>query len=387
MGRYANYSQEVLYRNGKLAGFNAGYAYHTEHETGYRGMEQTELKKSGRSKRKDNNSNHPFNGEIVINPELIHFMEFDDGTVWIKSGGLYNSEYERLKRLSNQEKYARMRDVYINNYDRENYEKMCRKYGREPETPEIISLWDDNSFDLISTSTSSSEILRTLYNEIQKGNVAISGDYSFMFKDRGLSFVLLDQLTQEDLMNKQLVDHSKEMSRNFQKQYNEFLIEEGLAGYGVEMKYPLRFANVQTTELKQTEKGLSPEFYLELYHIDHGEWNNDSCLFNVKHRMSGDEIKFLVPIAKSKEFEEFANNHSKEDIEAYINQQLEEYHEQQKIAEEQGYEIGQDSLESISTEQRTETVEKRRVSLKERISKWLHHDRENNKDKSEVKGE
>lgn len=38
-----------------------------------------------------------------------------------------------------------------------------------------------------------------------------------MFKDRGLSFVLLDQLTQEDLMNKQLVDHRDEMARQFQK--------------------------------------------------------------------------------------------------------------------------------------------------------------------------
>jgi uncharacterized protein YdaT len=103
--------------------------------------------------------------------------------------------------------------------------------------------------------------------------------------------------------------------------------------------------------------------------------------------MSGDEIKFLVPIAKSKEFEEFANSHSKEDIEAYINEQLEQYHEQQKIAEEQGYQIGEDSLNSIATEQRTGTVEKSSSSLREKIGKWLHPDRKNEKDKSEEKGE
>ncbi len=63
----------------------------------------------------------------------------------------------------------------------------------------------------------------------KKGNVAISSDYSFMFKDRGLSFVLLDQLTQEDLMNKQLVDHRDEMARQFQKEYTEYLQKRRIA--------------------------------------------------------------------------------------------------------------------------------------------------------------
>ena len=106
---------------------------------------------------------------------------------------------------------------------------------------------------------------------MQKGNVAISSDYSFMFKDRGLSFVLLDQLTQEDLMNKQLVDHRDEMARQFQKEYREYLQKE--------------------------------------------------------------------------------------------------------------------ALEKIASEQRTETVEKSSLSLKDKTGKWLHPDRENDKDKSEEKGE
>ena len=55
-----------------------------------------------------------------------------------------------------------------------------------------------------------------------------------------------------------------------------------------------------------------------------------------------------------------------------------------RIAEEQGYQITEDSLTAIATEQRTETVEKRKLSLKNRISKWLHPDREKT---TEEKGE
>lgn len=46
MSRYADHSQEILYRDGKLVGFNAGYGFHAEHEFGYKGMEQMQPKKS-----------------------------------------------------------------------------------------------------------------------------------------------------------------------------------------------------------------------------------------------------------------------------------------------------------------------------------------------------
>lgn len=381
MSRYAAHAQQILYsEDGKLKGFNAGYGFYAEHEYGYKGMEQLD-----KSRFKNNNKKkNPFTGEIVKNPEWVRLIQFEKGkNVFLTND---NFEYGIIQRMDEEDKEKYI-EGFINNRDRACIEELCTKKGWNMETPEVIALWNDSRFYLISTNEQSKELLETLYSEIKKKNVAISSDYSFMFKDRGLSFVLLDQLTPEDLVNKQLVDHREEMGRKFEEEYNEFLEKEGLAGYGVEMNYPLRFANVQITGLNQTEKGISPEFYLELYHIDHGEWDNNSCLFNVTHRMSGDEIKFLVPIAKSKEFEEFANSHSKEEIEVYVNEQLENYHEQQRIAEEQGYEVGENSLDVIASEQRTETVEKTSLSLKDRISKWLHLDRENDKDKSEEKGE
>ena len=381
MSRYAYNGQEVLERDGKLVGFNAGYGFYAEHESNYAGKELMKPKRII-----DKNKNHPFNGEIVEKPDEIQMMEFNDGNVWVTNN--LRNYYSLMKKT--EEERREIMDIYINNDDRKRTEKFISSFGGRVDSPEVVALWNagfngGGNFDLISTNEQSSELLRKLYSEMQKGNVAISSDYSFMFKDRGLSFVLLNQLTQEDLMNKKLVDHRDELGKKFQEEYREYLEVEGLGEF--EEKYPLGFWNLQITGLNQTDKGISPEFYLELYHINHGDWDNNSCLFNVTHRMSGDEIKYLVPIAKSKEFEEFANSHSKEDIEAYINEQLEQYHEQQKIAEEQGYQIGEDSLNSIATEQRTGTVEKSSSSLREKIGKWLHPDRKNEKDKSEEKGE
>ena len=382
MGRYAYHGQEVLERNGELVGFNAGYGFYGEHESHYLGYEQRKRKKLI-----DKNKNHPFNGEIVENPNAVQMMEFNDGNVWITNDSLFNYQ---LMQKTEEERNA-IKESYLHNEDRKRTEKEMLEFGgRELDAPEVVALWSagwngGGDFDLISTTEQSSEMLRKLYEEIQKGNVAISSDYSFMFKDRGLSFVLLDQLTQQDLMMKEYVDYREELGKKFQKEYREFVDGEGLGEF--EVKYPVGFWNLQISGLNQTDKGLVPEFYLELYHTNHGDWDNDSCLFNVPRYMSGDEIKFLVPIAKSEEFITFADNHSKEEIEEYINTQLENYHEQQRLAQEQEYQIGEDSLDSIAGEQRSENIERKSSSLREKIKKWLNPDRENDKNKPDGREE
>lgn len=249
MGRYAYHGQEVLKRDGKLVGFNAGYGFYAEHEHGYTGEEQIKSKKII-----DKNKNHPFNGEIVENPQAINLMEFSDGSVWLTNDGW---NYASLMRKTEEERHEIM-DRYINNDDRKRTEKFMSKIGANMDSPEVIALWyagfnGGGNFDLISTNEQSSELIRTLYAEMQRGNVAISSDYSFMFKDRGLSFVLLDQLTNEDLLNKQLVDHRDEMARQFQQEYREYLAKEGLdesVVIGKGGKYPAEFWNVQIHDLK-----------------------------------------------------------------------------------------------------------------------------------------
>ena len=253
MGRYAYHGQEVLKRDGKLVGFNAGYGFYAEHESGYTGEEQMKSKKII-----DKNKNHPFNGEIVENPQSINLMEFSDGSVWLTNDGW---NYASLMRKTEEERHEIM-DRYINNDDRKRIEEFMSKIGANMDSPEVVALWyagfnGGGNFDLISTNEQSSELIKTLYAEMQKGNVAISSDYSFMFKDRGLSFVLLDQLTQEDLMNKQLVDHRDEMARQFQKEYREYLQKEGVdesVCIGKGGKYPAEFWNVQISDLETNIK-------------------------------------------------------------------------------------------------------------------------------------
>ncbi len=254
MGRYAYHGQEVLKRDGKLVGFNAGYGFYSEHESGYTGTEQMKPKEII-----DKNKNNPFNGEIVENPDAVHMMEFSDGNVWLTNDSW---NYASLMRKTEEERREIM-EQYVHTDDRKRTEDFLSKLGVNNDSPEIVALWyagfmgSGGNFDLISTSEQSSELLRRLYTEMQKGNVAISSDYSFMFKDRGLSFVLLDQLTQEDLMNKQMVDHRDEMARQFQQEYREYLAKEGLdesVCIGKGGKYPVEFWNVQISDLETNIK-------------------------------------------------------------------------------------------------------------------------------------
>lgn len=258
MSRYAYHGQEVLKRDGKLVGFNAGYGFFAEHEVGYSGTEQIKAKKS-KNKGKDKNKDNPFYLEIVKNPENVNLMEFSDGSVWL-TNDIWT--YTSLMEKTEEERHEVM-DRYINNDDRKNNEQSFKKIGIKVNSPEVIALWyagfngSDGRFDLISTTEESSELIKTLYTEMQKGNVAISSDYSFMFKDRGLSFVLLDQLTQEDFMNKKLIDHHNEIAKQFQSKYIKYLQKEGVGeSYSLENKgkYPAEFCNVQVNDLYTNTK-------------------------------------------------------------------------------------------------------------------------------------
>lgn len=129
-----------------------------------------------------------------------------------------------------------------------------------------------------------------------------------------------------------------------------------------------------------------PEFYLEIIDTSKGREDLDSLCMHRLSRLTGDEIKALVPIVKSPEYAEYAKNHNQEDVELYLVEELTLYRKRQEI-EDLRYLADKESLEKIASEQRTETVEKRSVSLKDKIEKWLKHDKENSKDKSEEKGE
>ncbi len=131
---------------------------------------------------------------------------------------------------------------------------------------------------------------------------------------------------------------------------------------------------------------LVPKFYLEITDTSKGRENLDALCMHKLCRLTGDEIKALVPVVKSQEYAEYAKSHSKEDVETYLIEELALYRERQTI-EDARYLKDKESLEEIASEQRTEKVEKRSLSLEDKIVKWLHPDREKAKDKSEEKGE
>ncbi len=129
-----------------------------------------------------------------------------------------------------------------------------------------------------------------------------------------------------------------------------------------------------------------PNFYLEILDTSKGRENLDSLSMLKLSHLNGNEIKALVPVVQSKEYAEYAKSHSKEDVELYLLEELTLYRKRQEI-ESLRYLADKESLEKIASEQRTETIEKRSLSLKDQMSKWLHHSNENAKNKSEEKGE
>lgn len=129
-----------------------------------------------------------------------------------------------------------------------------------------------------------------------------------------------------------------------------------------------------------------PKFYLEILDTSKGREDLDALCMHKLCRLTGDEIKALVPVVKSQEYADYAKSHSQEDVETYLIEELALYRARQTI-EDARYLKDKESLEEIASEQRTEKVEKRSLSLEDKIVKWLHPDREKAKDKSEEKGE
>lgn len=124
-----------------------------------------------------------------------------------------------------------------------------------------------------------------------------------------------------------------------------------------------------------------PKFYLEILDTSKGQENLNALCMHKLCRLTGDEIKALVPVVKSQKYAEYAKNHNKEDVETYLLEELALYRERQNI-EDLRYLADKESLGKIASEQRTETVKKSSSSLRDKIGRWLHPDRENDKDKT-----
>ncbi|MBE5820374.1 MAG: hypothetical protein E7310_06150 [Clostridiales bacterium] len=109
-------------------------------------------------------------------------------------------------------------------------------------------------------------------------------------------------------------------------------------------------------------------------------------------RLTGDEIRALVPIVQSQEYTEYARSHSKEDVETYLVEELALYRQRRTVEEgrylaDKEAEEAKKALGAIAKGQRKAPVEKRAVSLQNATTRWLNPKTIETKDKPEGKGE
>ena len=191
------FGKKIIYNEetGKFIGFNSGMIYRAEHMRPgpYEGPELYGAMYT---------DENPFGGEMVLQPDQIKLIEYAGKVLltntWV--GGNMSDGY----------KDHLFKSVY-GHYDRKDPERvsaeinaMALKFQLEetlnqPEPEDIIALWDNMGFELISNTEEGSKILRTLYQEMQNRNVAISRGNKFMFDGRpGLSFLVVSELSDED---------------------------------------------------------------------------------------------------------------------------------------------------------------------------------------------
>ena len=177
MGRYAynGYEELINPETGELKGINFGYGFYAEHERGFSCVEQT------KPPLKFGKKNKAFEEERIKQPGCIQLIKLDE-----QHSVLTNSPY--LTEDFQAEDLKQSRDV-------EEVAKMSKQFGMQIGQPNpFYTSWTDKYFTILSIDSESAQILEHLYQEIMRGNVAVSSNFSSSFKDRGLSFVMLDQL-------------------------------------------------------------------------------------------------------------------------------------------------------------------------------------------------
>lgn len=226
---------------GKLKGFRAGRINRAEHgePDPYEGHE---LFNGIYTKEK------PFGGETVTNPDAIKLLEHD-GNVMLTNTLIIDPSDRYIEHLFTSA---------VNHMD------ISRIKG---EPKDIISIWNNFSFELVSLNKDGAEVLRSLYQEMQNKNVAISRENNFIFGNNsgGLSFVILSELTEEEVEYKRrrLGDRSYIQCYNQRTRqpygYNSRPREEPK-----DRRYTIgetSFDNIA----KQQRKGIIPQWILSLY--------------------------------------------------------------------------------------------------------------------------
>jgi len=206
IGSRIKYKNPTDEKGKKLIGFNAGMVQRSEHMTSgqYEGPELC-----GAMYTKEN----PFGGETITNPEAIQLIEYE-GKVILTNTEMPYTDDRFIEHLFESAFNHPDRDEKYRDFERNKVIEIApnaKDQLQQPEQEDIIGIWNNWSFELVSTNENGSEVLRTLYEEMLKKNVAISRRNSFIFdKCPGLSFVILSELTEEDYEKKGKIEEMYE---------------------------------------------------------------------------------------------------------------------------------------------------------------------------------
>lgn len=247
MSRYAVHSQEILYDSmGRIAGFNAGYGFYSEHEWGYQGRELANPA---------DHSRHAGSGSfadcLVDKPDHVMLVERDDGMAGITNDARFANRFDFASSSEWDEYMSGNRDV-----------SEYGSYGRQPGI--FDAFWDSSRFTVFGKTDEASDAIREVYEATQGGDVAIAANFSPLFSDRGLSFVILSRLDDEATDSRATeVKVDRAMSEG-ERALNEWLVENGNPRW----QYPkaegaIWLSNVQANHCIDIDDELVVYYYFE----------------------------------------------------------------------------------------------------------------------------
>lgn len=365
MARESIWGKEIIKRDGKIVGINLGYGFYGEHESTYNGPEQ------GKSQI-DSLERIAFEGETIENTNQIRMFEFDDGMICI-TNDMDFCNYAERHRMSMDELQKNFTS-YVGYDDTNQMFLKSIGYKAQDEIPGIKAAWACRGvFYLISKDRESNEILKTLYSEIQRKNVAVSNDYRFLFKDRGLSFIMLDQLTREELAKKGLLKCVERVKSEIDKKYIKMVYDQGLLRRS--KKYPITIDYLYAQELKISSDDVNPILVIE-YSKTNPQTQDRSYKSSTGY-FETEKFEYLLTLLKTDELREFSDSHSLDDVVEYINSNMEEFRSKENKV--RNFEIKEDDLLALASSQRSESVERRLEDLKRSADRWLNPDKEKSK--------
>ena len=284
--RYTWQGQEVVCNdNGELVGVNIGFDFCSEHEWGYSGRELAHRRRRG------DYSSPSFEQALIDKLDMISLIECDDGLMALTSYP-QGRGYDIADRDSYMEGHHDVRTA-----DPDRRPGAC-----------FDAFWDENSFLIYAIDGYSSKILCELYDHILNYDVAVSPNFLPIFRERGLSFVIVSHLSKEDHETRNRILNIERIALDAREDLGLWLREHGNSSWEYStFKGAVWLSNVQVSFVLDVDNTPVPYFYYEPH--DMLAWtktphDNISSIYFSKmpHWMSAEGVQALYLTGNSDEY-------------------------------------------------------------------------------------